>query len=71
MDGFIMMKKGPGKASYLYRDPGIPLYALNETLFSDAFAFGHLYKENRDPKNINSIMRPILPRALYLHVYEK
>jgi len=44
---------------------------LNEELFRDAFAYNHLYEEKSDPKNINSIMRPVLPRPLFLNVYKK
>jgi len=71
MDGFIMMKKGVKKGNFKFKNFDIPLYVLNKETFKDAFAYRDLYKERINPIHVNSIMRPVLPRSLYLYVYDK
>ncbi|OGX55411.1 MAG: hypothetical protein A2447_11645 [Omnitrophica WOR_2 bacterium RIFOXYC2_FULL_38_12] len=71
LDGFIMMIKGQRPVNYKYIDFGIPLYVLNKGLFNDAFILNKRNEREIDPKNINSIMRPILPRQFFFKIYNQ
>jgi spermidine synthase len=60
--GFIMIKPGDEKINEIYKEPGVPLYVLNEKRFPLAFASVNVFlQEKTDEKKVNSIMRPTFP----------
>ncbi|MDF1827731.1 MAG: hypothetical protein P1U39_05585 [Legionellaceae bacterium] len=62
-EGFIVLRKDENYGPYRYMDLGIPLYILNEQRFYLSFPDVEKPMGGVDLSQVNSILRPTLPRG--------
>jgi len=64
-EGFIFVKANKVEPHTQYIDPGFPLFILNEKRFNLALTIADQLPQDLDPSEINSIMRPTLPKSSF------